>query len=211
MGNGSDSDLRGNRWAVLGIIMMGTFMAILDSSIVNVALPHMMSTFGVDRDKIEWVATGFMLTSAVVMPLVGWLTSRISYKALYLGSLAIFTVASLLCALAWSYESLIAAATRRLGALHPMTVMARLDLCRARGAAGSYSNVACLNPRGARRWFELMESDPARALEWEGRIQAFFKAHMVQIALHQRSAWRRGRRACACLIRVHHAVAVQRA
>ena len=85
---GGDDYLRANRWGVLGIIMMGTFMAILDSSIVNVALPHMMSTFGVDRDQIEWVATGFMLTSAVVMPFVGWLTNRISYKALYLGSLA---------------------------------------------------------------------------------------------------------------------------
>jgi MFS family permease len=91
----SDLDLRGNRWGVLGIIMLGTFMAILDSSIVNVALPHMMSSFGVDRDKIEWVSTGYLLTSAVVMPLVGWLTTRISYKALYLGSLFIFTVPAL--------------------------------------------------------------------------------------------------------------------
>ena len=76
----SDLDLRANRWGVLGIIMLGTFMAVLDSSIVNVALPHMMSTFGVDREQIEWVATGFMMTSAVVMPFVGWLTNRISYK-----------------------------------------------------------------------------------------------------------------------------------
>jgi EmrB/QacA subfamily drug resistance transporter len=102
-------DPRGNRWGMLGIIMLGTFMAILDSSIVNVALPHMMSTFGVDREQIEWVATGFMLTSAVVMPLVGWLTNRISYKALYLGSLLVFTLASAVCAMAWSYESLIVA------------------------------------------------------------------------------------------------------
>src|SRR5208283_833419 len=105
----SERDLRGNRWGVLGIIMLGTFMAVLDSSIVNVALPHMMSTFGVDREQIEWVATGFMMTSAVVMPLVGWLTNRINYKALYLGSLLLFTLASGACALAWSYESLIIA------------------------------------------------------------------------------------------------------
>lgn len=104
----SGADPRANRWAVLGIVMLGTFMAILDTSIVNVALPHMMSTFGVDREQIEWVATGFMLTSAVVMPLMGWLTNRMSYKALYLGCLAIFTVASGLCAISWSYEALIA-------------------------------------------------------------------------------------------------------
>src|SRR5664279_2053165 len=89
------------RWGVLGIIMLGTFMAILDSSIVNVALPHMMSAFGVDRDKIEWVSTGFMLASAAIMPLVGWIAGRMNYKMLYLGSLAIFTVASALCAMAW--------------------------------------------------------------------------------------------------------------
>ena len=53
------------RWVVLGIVMMGTFMAILDSSIVNVALPHMMSAFGVTRDDIEWVSTAFMLATAV--------------------------------------------------------------------------------------------------------------------------------------------------
>ena len=136
----SDRALRANRWGVLGIIMMGTFMAILDSSIVNVALPHMMSTFGVDREQIEWVSTGFMLTSAVVMPLVGWLASRISYKALYLGSLLIFTVASALCAMAWSYESLIAARILQAlggGAIQPigMAIVAELFEPHERGRA----------------------------------------------------------------------------
>jgi MFS transporter, DHA2 family, multidrug resistance protein len=134
------ADLRANRWGVLGIIMLGTFMAVLDSSIVNVALPHMMSTFGVDREQIEWVATGFMLTSAVVMPLVGWLTNRISYKALYLGSLLIFTLASAACAMAWSYESLIAARVLQAmggGAIQPigMAIVAELFEPHERGKA----------------------------------------------------------------------------
>ena len=136
----SDSDLRGNRWGVLGIIMLGTFMAILDSSIVNVALPHMMSNFGVNRDKIEWVSTGYLLTSAVVMPLVGWLTTRISYKALYLGSLFVFTVSSGLCAMAWSYESLVAARILQAaggGAIQPigMAIIAELFEPHERGRA----------------------------------------------------------------------------
>ena len=105
----STDPLRANRWAVMGIIMMGTFMAILDSSIVNVALPHMMSTFGVNRDQIEWVATGFMLTSAAIMPLIGWIATRVSYKALYLSCLLLFTVASGARAMAWSFESLVVA------------------------------------------------------------------------------------------------------
>ena len=100
---------RAYRWWVLGIVMMGTFMAILDSSIVNVALPRMMSTFGVNRDQIEWVSTGFMLATAVSMPLVGWVLTRIGQKALYLGALGLFTFGSAVCAFAWSYDSLIAA------------------------------------------------------------------------------------------------------
>src|ERR1035437_3485283 len=133
-------DLKANRWVVLCIIMMGTFMAILDTSIVNVALPHMMSSFGVNRDKIEWVSTGFMLTSAVVMPLMGWLTGRMSYKALYLGCLAIFTVASGLCAMAWSYESLIFARILQAlggGAIQPigMAIVAELFEPHERGRA----------------------------------------------------------------------------
>ncbi|MFB3891522.1 MAG: DHA2 family efflux MFS transporter permease subunit [Phycisphaerae bacterium] len=128
------------RWSVLGIIMMGTFMAILDSSIVNVALPHMMSAFGVPRDKIEWVATGFMLASASAMPLVGWAASRVSYKLLYLGCLGIFTAASGLCALAWSFESLVAARVLQAigaGAIQPigMAIVAELFEPHERGRA----------------------------------------------------------------------------
>lgn len=128
------------RWIVLGIIMMGTFMAILDSSIVNVALPHMMSTFGVNRDKIEWVVTAFMLASAVAMTLAGWLAGQLGYKVLYLGSLFIFTASSAACALAWSYNSLIAARVLQAvggGAIQPigMAIMADLFEPHERGRA----------------------------------------------------------------------------
>jgi DHA2 family multidrug resistance protein len=128
------------RWGVLGIIMMGTFMAILDSSIVNVALPHMMSAFAVNRDQIEWVATGFLLASASVMPLVGWISTRMSYKPLYLGSLLIFTMASGLCALARGYESLVAARILQAiggGAIQPigMAIVAELFEPHERGRA----------------------------------------------------------------------------
>lgn len=102
------SRLHANRWAVLVIVVVGTFMAILDANVVNVALPHMMSTFGVDREQIEWVATGYMLTSAVVMPLVGWMAGRLSYRTIYLGCIVLFTLGSVTCALSWSYGSLIA-------------------------------------------------------------------------------------------------------
>ncbi len=128
------------RWTVLSLVMMGTFMAILDTSIVNVALPHMMSAFGVNRDQIEWVATGFMLATAVSMPLVGWLVGRLGHKSLYLGSLTLFTLGSAACAMAWSYASLIVARIIQAvggGAIQPvgMAIVAELFEPEERGKA----------------------------------------------------------------------------
>jgi DHA2 family multidrug resistance protein len=119
------------RWVVLGLVMMGTLMAILDASIVNVALPHMMSAFGVSRDDIEWVSTAFMLATAVAMPLVGWLASRLNHRRLYLGSLALFTAGSAACAFAWSYDALIAARVIQAvggGAIQPVGMAIVADL-----------------------------------------------------------------------------------
>jgi len=128
------------RWVVLGIVMMGTFMAILDSSIVNVALPHMMSAFGVTRDDIEWVSTAFMLATAVAMPLVGWIAGKVGHKLLYLVSLVLFTVGSLVCALAWSYDALIVARVVQAiggGAIQPvgMAIVADMFAPEERGRA----------------------------------------------------------------------------
>lgn len=116
---------------VLGILMAGTFMAILDTSIVNVALPEIMSAFGVNRERIEWVSTGFMLASAVTMPLVGWISDRFRYERLYLASLALFTIGSALCALAWSLESLVVARIVQAvggGAIQPLGMALIADL-----------------------------------------------------------------------------------
>jgi EmrB/QacA subfamily drug resistance transporter len=127
----SGSEAGPYRWVVLGIVMMGTFMAILDASIVNVALPHMMSAFGVNRDQIEWVSTAFMLASAVAMPLVGWLAARMGHKRLYLISLGLFTAGSAACALAWSLDAMIVARVIQAvggGAIQPVGMAIVSDL-----------------------------------------------------------------------------------
>ncbi|MFC1895905.1 DHA2 family efflux MFS transporter permease subunit [Thermodesulfobacteriota bacterium] len=129
-----------NRWLVLSLVMIGTFMSILDTSIVNVALPHMMSELEVNRNQIEWVATGFMLATAVAMPLVGWLVGRLGHKVLYLGSLSLFTIGSALCTIAWSYDSLILARIIQAvggGAIQPvgMAIIAELFAPEERGKA----------------------------------------------------------------------------
>ncbi|MGE5416066.1 MAG: DHA2 family efflux MFS transporter permease subunit [Acidobacteriota bacterium] len=96
-------------WSILIVIIIGTFMAILDSSIVNVALPKMMVIFNVTTDEIQWILTAYMLTLGVVMPLSGYLGDTYGYKRIYMIALGTFIVGSFLCGLAWNVNSMIAA------------------------------------------------------------------------------------------------------
>jgi len=85
------------KWFVLANIMFGTFMAVLDATIVNVGLPKIMASFGVGIDKIEWVITAYMLAMAVMLPTSGWLADKFGYKRLYFIGLLLFTMGSLFC------------------------------------------------------------------------------------------------------------------
>ena len=91
------------------VIVIGTFMAILDSSIVNIAIPKMMAVFNASTDQIEWVLTGYMLTMAIVLPMSGLLGERFGLKNVYVFALTIFTVGSLLCGISWNLPSMIVA------------------------------------------------------------------------------------------------------
>ncbi len=77
--------------------MLGTFMAVLDATIVNVGLPRIMASFGVGLAKIEWVVTAYMLAMAVSLPTSGWLADKFGYKRLYFIGLFLFTLGSMLC------------------------------------------------------------------------------------------------------------------
>jgi len=95
------------KWEVLIVVMIGTLMASLDTSIVNVSIPAIMADFGCSVDDVEWVITGYMLAFATLMPLTAWLRDRIGHKLLYSISLIVFTAGSLLCGLAWNIPSLV--------------------------------------------------------------------------------------------------------
>jgi DHA2 family multidrug resistance protein len=95
------------RWLVLAGVMISTFMAVLDATIVNVALSKLMSSFGVSVDKVEWVLTAYLLVFGVMLPTSGWLADHIGYKRIFLAGLFIFTTSSLLCSLAWELDVLI--------------------------------------------------------------------------------------------------------
>jgi EmrB/QacA subfamily drug resistance transporter len=101
-----DNAKKGVGLAMLALIL-GVFMAILDTSIVNVALPKMMSVFGVNQNQIEWVITAYSLVSGALVPATGFLGDRFGYKRMYLVSLVIFTIGSGLCGAAWNNESMI--------------------------------------------------------------------------------------------------------
>ncbi len=88
-------------------VMLGVIMAIIDSSIVNVALNNMAGNVGASLDEISWVATGYILANVVIMPLNGWLTATFGRKRYYAASLVIFTVSSLLCGLSRSVTELV--------------------------------------------------------------------------------------------------------
>ncbi len=82
--------------------MLGLIMAIIDTSIVNVALSDMAGTLGASIDEIGWVATGYILAQVIVMPLNGWLTARFGRRNFYAACIVIFTVSSFLCGTATS-------------------------------------------------------------------------------------------------------------
>lgn len=96
------------KWWVLLNVMIGTFMAVLDATVVNVALPKIMATFGVSLDKIEWVITAYLLVFAIMLPTSGWIADHFGYKRTYFFALLLFTFGSFLCGLAWNEDMLIA-------------------------------------------------------------------------------------------------------
>jgi DHA2 family multidrug resistance protein len=137
------------RWIVLGIVLLGSFMATLDSSIVNVSLPSIMADFGASVDDVEWVVTGYMLTFACLIPVTGWFRERVGNKHLFITCLGIFTLGSVLCGLAWNLPSLIAARVIQAvggGAINPtaMAMISDVFKPRERGRALGYWGIGVI-------------------------------------------------------------------
>ncbi|WP_174291397.1 DHA2 family efflux MFS transporter permease subunit [Sphingomonas bacterium] len=89
-------------------VMAATVMQILDSTIANVALPHMQASLGATADTITWVLTSYIVASAVAIPITGWLADRIGSRNLFLSAVFGFVVASMLCGLATSLPAIVA-------------------------------------------------------------------------------------------------------
>jgi DHA2 family multidrug resistance protein len=96
------------RWFVLATVMIATFMAVLDGTIVNVALPNLMAAFGVSIDSVEWILTAYLLVFGVMLPTSGWFADHLGYKRVFIFALSLFTLGSLLSSFSWSFGILIA-------------------------------------------------------------------------------------------------------
>ena len=89
-----------NPWIIAVAVTLATFMEVLDTSIANVALPHIAGSLSAGQDESTWVLTSYLVSNAIVLPLSGWLSSIVGRKNFYMGCVALFTISSFLCGLA---------------------------------------------------------------------------------------------------------------
>ena len=131
-------------------VMCAALMAMLDISIVNVALNDIRASFGTPLDQIGWVSTGYMMANVVVIPMTGWLQRRFGYRRYFAGSILLFTVASALCGTAWNLPSLVAFRVLQGSAAAPSSPPRRASSSRATRAR-STAWPAALRPRRGHR------------------------------------------------------------
>ena len=96
-----------NKGLLTAAIMVAVIMQVLDTTIANVALPHMRASLGASQDEINWVLTSYIVASAIATPLTGWFSDRLGRRKLLLGAVVGFTAASLLCGIATSLEEMV--------------------------------------------------------------------------------------------------------
>ncbi|HEY2417101.1 MAG TPA: DHA2 family efflux MFS transporter permease subunit, partial [Steroidobacteraceae bacterium] len=96
-------------WSIVGVISIATFMVVLDTSIANVALAHIAGSLSASYDEATWVITSFLIANAIIIPISGWLADVIGRKRYYMMSVALFTIASLVCGLSSSLTMLVIA------------------------------------------------------------------------------------------------------
>lgn len=137
------------KWLVMGAVIFGLFMAVLDSTVVNIALSKLEAVFGTSLTGVQWVVTGYTLALTVSIPLFGYLADRYGTKRIYLLSLSLFTIASALCGVSWSIGSLIFARVLQGlggGALSPLAIALIFAAFppKERGRASAYLGIPIL-------------------------------------------------------------------
>src|SRR6185437_7761744 len=98
-----------NPWVIAFAVMLATFMEVLDTSVANVALPHIAGSLSASVDEATWVLTSYLVSNAIVLPSTGWLTTRFGRRKTLLTCIVIFTLSSVACGAATSLPMLIVA------------------------------------------------------------------------------------------------------
>ena len=96
-----------HKWLVAIAVMLGATLEILDSSIVNVCLPHMQGSFSASVDEIAWVLTSYLVANGIMIPMTGWISSRFGRKRYFMISVSVFVAASALCGAAASLDQMV--------------------------------------------------------------------------------------------------------
>lgn len=96
-----------NKWVVAITVTFGAFMAVMDISVVNVSLPHMMGVFGESLSAITWVATSYSIAEIIMLTMAGWWSTLLGRKRLYLVSMAVFTAGSILAGTAQTFGQML--------------------------------------------------------------------------------------------------------
>src|ERR1700736_2649669 len=89
-----------NPWLIAVVVALAAFMEILDTSIANVALPHIAGNLGASNDESTWVLTSYLVSNAIVLPISGWLAVTFGRKRFFLTCIVFFTASSFLCGIA---------------------------------------------------------------------------------------------------------------
>jgi MFS transporter, DHA2 family, multidrug resistance protein len=100
-------EVSGSKAGITIVVMIAAMMALVDISIINVALNDIRASFGTPLDQIGWVTTSYMMANIVVIPMTGWFQRRFGYRRYFVASTVLFTVSSALCGIAWSLPTLV--------------------------------------------------------------------------------------------------------
>src|SRR5262247_4442454 len=103
----AEAERPAKKWLVTVAVMSGTFLAVMDVSVVNVSLPHMMGNFGQSLSAITWVATSYSIAEMLMITMAGWWSALLGRKRLYLASLVLFTLGSMLAGTAQTFTQML--------------------------------------------------------------------------------------------------------
>src|SRR6516165_2270940 len=97
----------GHKWLVALAVMLGATLEVLDTSIVNVSLPHMQGSFSASVDEVTWILTSYIVANGIMIPLTGWISTRLGRKRYFISSVILFVIASGACGAARTLDQMV--------------------------------------------------------------------------------------------------------